>query len=116
MADEVFRSAECDEDLDIIFEFLMRSYEAVGESVLEAFERAATRLRDIEDDLASLGQVPHQGLLWPEVRPRLRWVTKRRAIFYFEVDDEAKRVNVLAIFFGGQDHRRLALDRVLGLT
>lgn len=42
----------------------------------------------------------------------LRCVTKERAIFYFKVDDEAKVVQILAIFFSGQDHQRHILKRL----
>jgi plasmid stabilization system protein ParE len=114
MAYEVVRSAACDADLEIIFDFLARSYEEIGETADEASERAAARLRDIEADLQRLGAAPHQGTLWPEVRGGLRWVTKRRAILYFVVDEAAARVSVLAVFYGGQDHRSAVLARILG--
>lgn len=114
MAYEVVRSARCDADLDVIFDFLVRSHEELGESTDVAIERAASRLRDIEHDLQRLGDTPHQGSLWPEVRDGLRWVTMRRAIFYFVVDDDAARVSVLAVFHGGQDHRRAVLERIIG--
>ncbi|MBY0563268.1 MAG: hypothetical protein K2P58_03695 [Hyphomonadaceae bacterium] len=56
---------------------------------------------------------PHQGTLLPNLLPNLRCVTKDHAIFYFTVDDEARIVRVLAIFFGGQDHQRHMLKRLL---
>ncbi len=43
-----------------------------------------------------------QGTLRPE-----------RAIFYFDADDDRRMVRVLAVFFGGQDHRRGMLTRLL---
>ena len=55
---------------------------------------------------------PHQGTLRTKMVPGLRSVTKDRAIFYFTVDDEARLVRVLAVFFGGQDHQREMLKRL----
>ena len=55
--------------------------------------------------MQALGQAPLQGTLWPDLLPDLRWVIKNRAIFYFRVDERAAVLRVLAIFFGGQDHR-----------
>ncbi|MEQ1616787.1 MAG: hypothetical protein ABL883_00400 [Terricaulis sp.] len=43
----------------------------------------------------------------------LRSDTKDRAISYFTVDDDARLVRVLAVFFGGQDHQREMLKRLL---
>ena len=45
--------------------------------------------------------------------PGLRSVTKDRAIFYFTIDEGKHVVRVLAVFFGGQDHQREMLKRML---
>jgi plasmid stabilization system protein ParE len=50
----------------------------------------------------------------PKLAPGLRSVTKDRAVFYFTFDDDARIVCVLAVFFGGQDHQRAMLRRLLG--
>jgi plasmid stabilization system protein ParE len=63
--------------------------------------------------MLSLGEKPHQGTLRPELLPGLRSVTKQRAIFYFIVDEPKRQVRVLAVFFGGQDHQRQMLRRLL---
>ena len=63
--------------------------------------------------MEALGRAPHQGTLRPELLPGLRGVTKDRAVFYFATDDEAEVVRVLAVFFGGQDHQRRMLLRVM---
>ncbi|MCO6180125.1 type II toxin-antitoxin system RelE/ParE family toxin [Ciceribacter sp. RN22] len=112
MAYEVRRSAESDRDLDLIFDHLVNSYLSFGDSIVEAFSRATARVRRIEADMDALAHAPYQGTLWPEVATGLRHVTKNRAIFYFDVDDERQLVRVLAIFFGGQDHQRLMLVRL----
>ena len=77
-----------------------------------ALERAAARVRAIEDDMERLGRAPFQGTLREDLRPGLRQVTKRRAVFYFTVDEAAEQVRVLAVFFGGQDHLAEMLRRL----
>ncbi|MGC9371097.1 MAG: type II toxin-antitoxin system RelE/ParE family toxin [Paracoccaceae bacterium] len=113
MAYRVLRSADTDRDLEAIFDFLFDAALALGESPETALERAAARLLAIEAAMAGLGRAPHQGTLRPEIAPGLRHVTKDRAVFYFDVDDAAELVRVLAVFFGGQDHRRRMLLRLL---
>jgi hypothetical protein len=44
--------------------------------------------------------------------PRLRRVTKDKAILYFITDDELAEVRVLAVFFSGQDHLRHIVERL----
>jgi hypothetical protein len=34
-------------------------------------------------------------------------------VVYFEVDDRAQVVHVLAVFYGGQDHRQRMIARLL---
>ena len=64
--------------------------------------------------MLSLGEAPHQGTLRADLLPGLRSVTKDRAIFYFDIDDDRRTVRILAVFFGGQDHTRRMLMRLLG--
>ncbi len=113
MAYEVERSDASDRDLETIFDFLFEAALAFGEDETTAFERAERRILEIEEAMEALGDVPHQGTLLPEFAGGLRSVTKGRSIFYFDVDDTRRRVRVLAIFFGGQDHRRRMLLRLL---
>lgn len=109
----VERSAAADADFDATFYFLLAAALDFGESPDRAFEQAARRLRAIEDAVFALGAAPHQGTLMPELGLGLRRVTKERAVFYFETDEDAQRVRVLAVFFGGQDHQRRMLIRLL---
>ena len=108
----VIRSAACDRDLSLIFDHLVETYQDLGDAPDEAFERASARIRSIEDDMEALGRAPFQGTLWPDLLPDLRWVTKNRAIFYFQVDEPAALLRVLAVFFGGQNHRKTMLLRL----
>lgn len=113
MAYKVERSAQSDRDLEIIFDFLFEAALGFGGDEATAFERASMRILEIEDAMEALGEVPHQGTLHPDFSGGLRSVTKGRAIFYFDVDDSEHVVRVLAIFFGGQDHQRRMLLRLL---
>lgn len=108
------RTPQVDRDLRAILQFLMRSNVQFGEPFDRAKQRAAKRVAKIEDAMETLAAVPHQGTLHPNIVPGLRSVTKERAIFYFMVDDAAHVVRVLAVFFGGQDHQRDMLKRLMG--
>jgi len=111
---KVERAIETDRDLEAIFDFLAESYIAFGESREVALERAAERIESIENDMMSLAKAPHQGTACADLLSGLRSVTKQRAIFYFDIDDDERRVRVLAVFFGGQEHRRQMLKRIFG--
>lgn len=110
----VERSPDLVRDLRAILRFLIRSHTRFGEPFDRAKARAAKRLEQIEDAMEALAAHPHQGTLRPDLMPGLRNVTKDRAIFYFSVDDDARVVRVLAVFYGGQDHQRAMLMRLLG--
>lgn len=113
MAWTVERAAAADADLDLIFDFLFQSALDFGEPADRAFDQASRRLRAIEDAIFTLGTAPHQGTLDPHLLPGLRHVSKARAIIYFDTDEDAQRLRVLAVFFGGQDHQRRMLIRLL---
>ena len=112
MAFKVVRSAAYLRDLALILDHLAGAYLEFGEPPSDAFDHAVRRIRSINADVRSLGQAPYQGTLRPELAPGLRQVTKNRAIFYFEIDEERAEVRVLAAFFGGQDHQRHMLMRL----
>jgi toxin ParE1/3/4 len=114
VAYKVVRSEDADRDLQAIFDHLIDSHLGFGETPSEAIRLAAVRLGKIHGAMARLGKLPHQGTLEPNLLPDLRHVTKDRAIFYFTADDAAEVVTVLAIFFGGQDHQRAMLKRIMG--
>lgn len=113
MAWTVERAEDTDRDLEAIFDFLFEAALGFGDGPAEAFDRAAARLAVIEQAMLGLGRAPHQGVTDPDLPSGLRHATKDRAIFYFELDEAARRVRVLAVFFGGQDHRRAMLIRLL---
>ena len=63
--------------------------------------------------MAVLARAPFQGTLRPEVMSGLRNVTKDSAVIYFTVHEEVEEIRVLAVFFGGQDHQRRMLIRLI---
>ena len=110
----VVRVAATDRDLSAIFDFLIESHVAFGEDEADAVALAAKRLRSIEREMHEFGKAPLQGTMRADIMPGLRCVTRRRATYYFVVDEDIRRVRVLAIFFGSQDHQRRMLVRLLG--
>lgn len=113
MTYEVIRAAAVARDLEAIFDFLFETARDFGDPDSAALDRASARLMAIEDAIDALSRAPHQGTLRPELGTGIRNVTKDRAILYFDVDDNAQLVRVLAVFFGGQDHQRRMLIRML---
>jgi len=113
MAYSVELAADARDDLVAIHDFLVDSYIAFGEDTADSFDRADARIDAIGKALRALGDLPAQGTLRPEIRIGLRNVTKDRAVIYFDVDDNARVVRILAVFYGGQDHQRHMLQRAL---
>ncbi len=113
MGYEVVRGDGVDQDLDLIFDFLIAAAEQFGVDERSAFELAERRLSDIERAMHTLGQAPHQGTLRPHLGHGIRNVTKSRAVFYFDLDEGRKILRILAVFFGGQDHDSRILLRLL---
>lgn len=108
------RETQVTHDLEHIYNFLFESYLSFGQAPDDADAAAAARIDGIEDGLEALAALPHQRTRREDWLPGLRNVTVDRAVFYFTVDDEARLVRVLAVFFGGQDHQRAMLRRLLG--
>lgn len=100
-------------DLEAILEFLIHAALDFGEAPEETFDRAAARVLQVEAAMERLAAAPHQGTLRPDLGPGIRSVTKGRAVLYFDLDEERQVLRLLAVFFGGQDHRRRMLLRRL---
>lgn len=109
----VERATDVDRDFALIFDFLFETHRSFGYHAAEANDLAANRVRHIERALAALAKAPHQGTEQRDLLPGLLAVTKDRAIFYFVTDVPARTLRVLAVFFGGQDHQRRMLRRLL---
>ncbi|WP_417473666.1 type II toxin-antitoxin system RelE/ParE family toxin [Leisingera sp.] len=113
MAYKVVAAADVARDLDAIFDFLFDAALSFGEDPQTALDRASARIQAIESAMEDLAKAPFQGTLRPELGAGLRSVTKGRAIFYFDLAEEEELLRVLAVFFGGQDHQRKMLLRLL---
>jgi toxin ParE1/3/4 len=106
----VRRAADVTRDLDLIEHHLVRVYQELGDDLENAVERAIARIDEALAYMRSFATHPHRGTEHPRIRPGIRTVTNKSFVFYFEIDEPSSEVRVLAIFFGGADHRRQTLD------
>ena len=106
-------SADAEQDFDLIFDHLFESYRAFGAAIETAFDQAAVRIEEIRISAESLANAPYRGTLHDEILPDLRHVTLDPALVWFELNLSSETVRILAIFFGGQDHVRHMLRRLL---
>ena len=110
---EIEFSARSERDLELIFDHLMDSYLGFGESFEEAFDNAIRRVLGIRKAAAGLSWFPLRGTLRDDISPGARHLSIDRATYWFTVDEAAGKVHILAVFFGGQDHIRHMLLRLL---
>jgi plasmid stabilization system protein ParE len=113
MAFRLIRSRNSIKDLELIFDHLVESHVNLGDSPADAVTRATNRVRAIKADMNTIAVSSYRGTLLDRMATGLRSVTKNRALSYFDVDDKAQVVRILAIFFGGQDHQRHMLGRLI---
>ena len=106
-------SADSARDFELIFDHLFESYREFGESIETALERAAQRIIGIRAAAERLTSFPIRGTRRDDILPGVRHLAIDRAIYWFDVDEPARKIRILAIFFGGQDHVRHMLVRLL---
>ena len=106
-------AAAAERDFELIFDYLVQAYQDFGDDIDLAFERAEQRLHTIQSSALDLAKVPYQGTLRPDIQESLRFVRHDKAVFWFMVHEDRQVVQVLAIFFGGRDHIRHMLTRLL---
>lgn len=85
-----------------------------GEGAEEAFDHAAQRVMEIRKAADRLASFPLRGTAREDILPGIRFLAIARAIYWFDVDHTTHKVRILAVFFGGQDHIRHMLVRLLG--
>ena len=107
-------SDEAARDLGLIFDHLIESYLGFGESLDEALDHSESRIHGVRAEAGRLGTAPHQVSPHEDRLPGFRHMTLNRAIYWFEIHEEGRRIRVLAIIFGGQDHIRRMLLRLTG--
>ena len=101
------------EDLTLIEQHLIDAYQSFGETAEESAGHAAARTQQILSNAERLATAPLRGDAHDDLLPGLRHLSLDRAIYWFVVDDLARQVRVLAMFFGGQEHQRQMLVRLL---
>lgn len=106
-------SAEAERDFGLIFDHLTDSYIGFGESPKDALDRAAARVLEIRAAAERILAAPYRGESHDDILPGLRHLAVGRAIYRFDVDESRRTVRVLAVFFGGQDHVRRMMVRLL---
>jgi plasmid stabilization system protein ParE len=108
----VRRAADVTHDLDLIEDHLVQAYQAFGEDIDNAVERAAARINEVLAYMRTFTTHPHWGTEHAKIRPGIRTVTNKSFVFYFEIDEMASEVRIFAVFFGGVDHRQQIMDRL----
>ncbi|MDE0171800.1 MAG: type II toxin-antitoxin system RelE/ParE family toxin [Defluviicoccus sp.] len=106
-------SAEAERDFGLIFDHLLRSYLDFGESLESALDHAEARVLEIRATADRILAAPHRGERHDDILPGLRHLSIGQAIYRFDIDEPRGAVRVLAVFFGGQDHVRHMMVRLL---
>jgi plasmid stabilization system protein ParE len=106
-------AAEAFNDLALIFEFLAQAYCGFGEPQVEAHSHAKLRIEAIITAAERLATAPLRGESHDDLLPGLRHLALDRAVYWFRPRSEQREIQVLAVFFGGQDHQRRMLVRLL---
>ena len=106
-------SAEAERDFGLIFDHLFESYRGFGESVEAALGHAAARVLEIRAAAERIPVAPYRGGSHDDILPGPRHLTLDRAIYWFDVEEERRTIQILAVFLSGQDHTRRMLARLL---
>ena len=106
-------SAEAERDFELIFDHLLGSYLNFGESRNSALDHAAVRVLEIRAEAERILTAPNRGERHDDLLPGLRHLALGRAVYWFDVDEARRTVRVLAVFFGGQDHIRHMISRLI---
>lgn len=112
----VFRlefSAAAERDFDLIFDHLFQSYVGFGERTDDAADHAAARILEIRSAADRILTAPFRGERHDDLSPGLRHLSLGRAVYWFKVDEHRETVRIFGVFFGGQDHVRHMLARII---
>ena len=104
---------DAERDLSLIFDHLFATYKDLGDPVDLAFDRAGARVRGIRDSAIEFGSNPYRGTKRDTFGEGFRNITINQAVIWFHLDEAREVIKVLAFFFGGQDHIRHMLLRLL---
>ena len=106
-------AAEAERDFGLIFDHLLRSYLDFGDGLESALDHAEPRVAEIRAAAERILTAPYRGERHDDILPGVRHLAIGRAIYWFDVDEPRETVRVLAVFFGGQDHIRHMMARLL---
>lgn len=106
-------AAVAESDFALIYDHLLELYQDFGDDFDIAFDHADQRIRAIQSTAQDLANVPFQGTLRSDVLEGLRFVRHNKAVFWFVLNERRKTIQVLAIFFGKQNHIHHMLTRLL---
>lgn len=106
-------AAEAINDLRLISDHLIQAYQGFGEPPAEAHFHAAARIDAIISAAERLATAPLRGESHDDLLPGLRHLALDRAVYWFRPRPQQREIQVLAIVFGGQDHQRHMLVRLL---
>jgi toxin ParE1/3/4 len=106
-------AAESINDLLLITEYLTQAYCGFGESPAEANRHAQARIEAIIAAAERLATAPWRGESHDDLMPGLRHLALDRTVYWFRPRAQQRDIQVLAVFFGGQDHQRRMLVRLL---
>ena len=106
-------AADAINDLLLISEYLTQAYCGFGEPLAEANSHAKVRIEAMITAAERLATAPLRGESHDDLLPGLRHLALDRAVYWFRPRAEQREIQVMAVFFGGQDHQRRMLVRLL---
>ena len=106
-------AADATNDLLLIADHLVQAYCGFGEPPAQAERHAQARIEAIITSAERLATAPFRGESRDDLLPGLRHLALDRAVYWFRPRPEQRDIQVLAVFFGGQDHQRRMLVRLL---
>ena len=101
------------QDIALVFDHLAESYIGFGETPAFAVEQAKKRIDVILSAMKRIAAAPYRGESHEDWLSGLRHLTLERTIYWYQVDEACETIRVPAIFYGGQDHVRQMLLRLL---
>ena len=106
-------AAEAFNDLVLITEYLTQAYCGFGEPLAEAHSHAQVRIEAIITAAERLATASLRGESHDDLLPGLRRLALDRAAYWFRARAEQREIQVLAVLFGGQNHQRRMMLRLL---
>jgi plasmid stabilization system protein ParE len=95
---------------------VLQDYVAIARHIERWTEHRALADRTVDtirSFIRSLAEYPHRGKRRDDLRENLRIVPfKRRTAIAIEIDDDARMVTVLRVFYGGQDYEAVMRDQL----